>query len=227
VALARAGKRVILISADLRKPRIHTFFRLFNDVGLSNLLSDPAQLNAAMKNPGISNLRVITGGAVPNDPAALLGSRRAEEFVRWLREAADFAIIDTPPVLAVADASILAPLADGVVFVLNADQCSRSALIQARDQLENAGAGIIGAVFNNYDPSQSSAYPYYQNYNDYYGTNEGSRRNGNRKGRGGRSVRRWGRLYVSASSSNGSHPDTEDGSEASAWPVSPEGSEAP
>ena len=115
-------------------------------MGLSNLLSDPAQLNAAMKNPGISNLRVITGGAVPNDPAALLGSRRAEEFVRWLREAADFAIIDTPPVLAVADASILAPLADGVVFVLNADQCSRSALIQARDQLENAGAGIIGAV---------------------------------------------------------------------------------
>ncbi|HEY3209194.1 MAG TPA: polysaccharide biosynthesis tyrosine autokinase [Actinomycetota bacterium] len=164
VALARAGKRVIVVSADLRRPRLHDFFGLPNDVGLSNLLSDSIRLARATKDPGIPNLRVIGGGPIPHDPAALLGGRRAEEFVRSVREVSDFVIIDTPPVLAVADASILAPHVDGAVFVLNAERSSRSALIQARDQLEQAGAHIIGAVYNNFDPSQSTAYPYYYSY---------------------------------------------------------------
>jgi polysaccharide biosynthesis transport protein len=164
VALARAGKRVIVVSADLRRPRLNEFFGLLNDVGMSNLLSDSIRLARVTRDPGIPNLRVIGSGPTPNDPAALLGGRRAEEFVRSVREISDFVIIDTPPVLAVADASILAPHVDGVVFVLNAEQCGRSALIQARDQLGQAGARIIGAVYNNFDPSQGTSYPYYGYY---------------------------------------------------------------
>jgi Mrp family chromosome partitioning ATPase len=92
------------------------------------------------------------------------------EVIKQLRESADIVIIDTPPVLAVADASILAAHADGTLFVVDADTASRSATTQARDQLENAGARVIGAVFNKYDPSQSGAYSYYYYY--YYQTTE-------------------------------------------------------
>jgi succinoglycan biosynthesis transport protein ExoP len=174
VVLAQAGKRVILVSADLRRPRIHNFFGLRNDVGLSHVLSDGATLTQVARDPGIPNLRVITGGFIPHDPAALLGSQRAARFIESLRDAADFVLIDTPPVLAVADASILAPLVDGTMFVLDAEHSSRSAMVQSRDQLENAGATITGIVYNNFDPGQSSAYPYYSSYYyQYYGTEEG------------------------------------------------------
>jgi tyrosine-protein kinase len=173
VVLAQSGKRVILISADLRRPRIHNFFGLRNEMGLSNVLSEGATLAQVARDPGITNLRVVTGGFIPHDPAALLGSQRAARFIESLRDVADFVLIDTPPVLAVADASIMAPMVDGTLFVLDAEHSSRSAMVQSRDQLENAGASIIGIVYNNFDPSQSTAYPssyYYQ----YYGTQDGT-----------------------------------------------------
>jgi capsular exopolysaccharide synthesis family protein len=174
VVLAQAGKRVILISADLRRPRIHNFFGLRNELGLSNVLSEGATLAQVARDPGVTNLRIVTGGFVPHDPAALLGGQRAARFIESLREVADFVLIDTPPVLAVADASILAPLVDGTVFVLDANHSSRSAMVQSRDQLDNAGANIIGIVYNNFDPGQTSAYPYYSSYYyQYYGTQEG------------------------------------------------------
>jgi capsular exopolysaccharide synthesis family protein len=174
VVLAQSGKRVILISADLRRPRVHNFFGLRNEMGLSNVLSEGATLAQVARDPGIPNLRIVTGGFIPHDPAALLGSQRAVRFLESLRDAADYVLIDTPPVLAVADASILAPMVDGTVFVLDGDHSSRSAMVQSRDQLENAGANIIGIVYNNFDPGQSSAYPYYASYYyQYYGTQDG------------------------------------------------------
>ena len=138
------------------------------------MLSEGATLAQVARDPGVTNLRIVTGGFVPHDPAALLGSQRAARFIESLREVADFVLIDTPPVLAVADASILAPLMDGTVFVLDAERSSRSDMIQSRDQLENAGGNIVGIVYNNFDPSQSSAYPYYSSYYyQYYGTDDG------------------------------------------------------
>jgi succinoglycan biosynthesis transport protein ExoP len=176
VVLAQAGKRVILISADLRRPRVHFFFGVRNDAGLSNILADAMTLAQVAKDPGVVNLRIVSGGPIPQDPAALLGSRRAADFIQSVREVSDFVIIDTPPVLAVADASILAPLVDGTIFVMNAERSSRSALIQARDQLDNAGANIVGAVYNNFDPGKTSSYPYsYHNYySQYYDGEQGA-----------------------------------------------------
>jgi succinoglycan biosynthesis transport protein ExoP len=182
VVLAQSGKRVILISADLRRPRVHNFFGLRNDMGLSNVLSEGATLAQVARDPGIANLRIVTGGFIPHDPAALLGSQQAVRFIESLRDAADYILIDTPPVLAVADASILAPMVDGTVFVLDGDHSSRSAVAQSRDQLENAGANIIGIVYNNFDPGQSSAYPYYASYYyQYYGTQDGPDERGKRR----------------------------------------------
>src|SRR6266542_754940 len=168
VALAQAGKRVILVSADLRRPRLHHFFGLANDVGLSNALSATISAAKLTREAGIPTLRLINAGPVPDDPAALLGSQQTGEFIDGLRQVSDFVIIDTPPVLAVADASILAPLVDGAVLVMDAEQSSRSALGQARDQLENAGANIIGAVYSNFEPGPSAYYPYYNYYAQYY-----------------------------------------------------------
>jgi capsular exopolysaccharide synthesis family protein len=198
VALARSGKRVIVVSADLRRPRLHEFFGLPNDVGLSNLLSDSIRVARAMMDPGMSNLRVIAAGPIPPDPAALLGGHRAQEFIRWGREVADFVILDTPPVLPVADASILAPLVDGAIFILNADRTSRSALIQARDQLEQAGARIVGAVYNNVDPSHGASYGY------YYVNDQGDRvgHGGARSGAGERLRSSGSAKSVSASSTS-------------------------
>src|SRR5439155_5181972 len=88
--------------------------------------------------------------------------------LQQVQEFADFVVIDTPPVLAVADASILGARVDGTLFVVDADTASRTATAQARDQLENAGARVIGAVFNKFDPSQAGAYPYYYYYYYHY-----------------------------------------------------------
>jgi capsular exopolysaccharide synthesis family protein len=225
VALARAGKRVIVVSADLRRPRLNEFFGLLNDVGMSNLLSDSIRLARVTRDPGIPNLRVIGSGPAPHDPAALLGGRRAEEFVRSVREVADFVIIDTPPVLAVADASILAPHVDGVVFVLNAEQSGRSALIQARDQLGQAGARIIGAVYNNFDPSQSSSYPYYDSSYEQDQVEE----RGSRRGDGaniGEWIRRSSQPSSDLGPGNGSHGEPKGVDQPSPELVSPEAREA-
>src|SRR5439155_13218725 len=119
VALAQGGRRVILASADLRKPRLHRFFNVPNDRGLSDLLAGAATLAQVARDPGVPNLRVIAGGSTPANPAALLGGPSAAATLTSLRDVADFIIIDTPPVLAVADASILAPLADGTLFVMD------------------------------------------------------------------------------------------------------------
>jgi capsular exopolysaccharide synthesis family protein len=183
VVLAQSGRRVILVSADLRRSRVHSFFGLSNRVGLSDALSDFTMLPDAISDPGIDHLRIISGGPVPADPAALLAGQNAVSFLDSLREMADFIILDTPPVLAVADASILAPLTDGAVYVLNAETGSRSAMAHARDQLENAGANILGGVYNNFDPSNRVGYSSYYYYYQYYGTPEPSA-NGHGKGRG-------------------------------------------
>ncbi|MDP9341279.1 MAG: polysaccharide biosynthesis tyrosine autokinase [Actinomycetota bacterium] len=168
IVLAQAGRRVVLVSADLRRPRVHRFLNVSNEAGLSLVLADSVPVWQAVKDPGVPNLRVIPSGPVPPNPAELLQSDRMGEFLQQVQEFADFVIIDTPPVLAVADASILSARVDGTLFVVDADTASRTATVQARDQLENAGARVIGAVFNKFDPSQAGAYPYYYYYYYHY-----------------------------------------------------------
>lgn len=166
VALAQAGKQVIVASADMRKPRLHRFFELPNTTGLSDLLSGRARLADVALDTGVQGLKVIPGGPVPQNPAALLGSALATRALEQMSALADFVILDAPPTLAVSDASVLAPRADGTLFVLDASRAGRAVVQQARVQLHNAGAQIVGAVFNNFDRSKSGAYQY--SYYTYY-----------------------------------------------------------
>lgn len=169
--MAQTGKRVIAVSCDLRKPRLHGFFGLSNEVGLSNILEGKATLADAVQTPeSIGTLRLIASGPVPVNPAELLGSPAMTEFLRELRFHADFILLDAPPVLAVSDPLILGPQSDGVLLIADAQTTARSAAAHSREQLEQVGCNIIGCVLNNFDPNQIRYYPY-QNayyYSSYY-----------------------------------------------------------
>jgi polysaccharide biosynthesis transport protein len=164
--LAQARKRVILISADLRKPRLHRFFNLSNDVGLTSVLIGEAKPSEAVLDIGMEHLKVVPSGPVPGNPAELLGSDAMGAFLSRLREIADFVILDTAPALVVADPLTLAPITDAALFVADAEHTSRSAVTHAGSQLEQVGANIIGGVLNNFDPSKAKSSPYYYSY--YY-----------------------------------------------------------
>ncbi|HEX2295929.1 MAG TPA: polysaccharide biosynthesis tyrosine autokinase [Actinomycetota bacterium] len=166
VALAQANKRVILVSADLRRPRLSTFFGVSKEPGLTNLLQGDIELAAAIRAPGIDNLRLVASGPVPHDPAELLGSEAMRIILQQLARSADFVLIDGPPVLALADAIVLAPLADGVVYIADAQKTGRSAVDHARQQLDQVQARLIGCVLNNFNPSKAGGYQYQYRY--YY-----------------------------------------------------------
>lgn len=163
IALAQSGKRVILVSADLRRPRVHRFFDLKNEVGIS-MLSHPeferVSRSQLVVSSGTPNLYVVNSGPVPIDPVAVLGSRALRDFIASLRASADFVIIDVPPVLGVADALVMAQQVDATIVVANEETSGTSILALARDQLETAGAHIVGGIYNNVDQRRHTAYSY-------------------------------------------------------------------
>jgi succinoglycan biosynthesis transport protein ExoP len=170
VAMAQANKRVIAVSADLRKPRLHQFFGLKNDHGLTNVLAGEMDSWRAVTRPSLPNMGILGSGPVPGNPAELLTSEAMGELLSGLRAAADFVLIDVPPVLVVSDALALAPFADGVILVADAQHTSRHAVSQARQQLDQVNAHVVGAVFNNFDPTRARAraHPYYYQYYSAY-----------------------------------------------------------
>jgi capsular exopolysaccharide synthesis family protein len=160
--MALAGQRVLLVGADLRRPSIHKFFGLSNRVGLSSVLSGQATLMEAIQDPGVKGLRVMAGGPVPPNPAELLGSVAMKQFLEQAADAADWVILDGPPVLGLADASVLATLSEAVLLVVN-EATNRRVLAHARDQLAKVRSRVVGSVLNNFGPATSYYY-----YADYY-----------------------------------------------------------
>jgi capsular exopolysaccharide synthesis family protein len=171
VSLAQAGQRVLHIDADMRRPRVHEIFELSHEPGLSNLLVGDCKPSEAVRMTSVQNLCVLPAGMIPPNPAELLGSKRCTEYFATLSEHFDWVIIDSPPVLAVSDASILANSATGVLFVVGADQTSRRTAKAAVDQLHSVQAHIIGAVLNRVDLQRNAYYysTYYRKeYSRYY-----------------------------------------------------------
>jgi polysaccharide biosynthesis transport protein len=163
VSLAQAGQRVLHIDADMRRPRVHDIFDVSQEPGFSNLLVGDCKPSEAVRKTGIANLCVLPAGMIPPNPAELLGSKRCVEYLATLGEHFDWVVIDSPPVLAVADASVLANAASGVIFVIGADQTTRNTAKAAVDQLNAVQAHVIGAVLNRADVQRN---PYY--YSAYY-----------------------------------------------------------
>lgn len=174
VSLAQAGRRVIAVSCDLRKPRLHAFFGGDNEMGVTSLLQGEADLLDVVQRTDVENLRVIASGPIPPNPAELLSSDGMDTLLESLRPMADIVLIDSPPVLAVADALILGPKTDGVIVVADAGSGARDEVSHVRQELEQVGGRIIGGVFNSFDPERTLYYsPQYRRrygygYASYY-----------------------------------------------------------
>jgi capsular exopolysaccharide synthesis family protein len=171
VSLAQAGQRVLLIDGDMRKPKAHEIFKLKQEPGLSNVMVGSAKASEAVHKTSVSGMWVLTAGRIPPNPAELLGSQRFKDFLGSLKSHFDWIIVDTPPIMAVTDASLVSHHASGVVFVVGAEMTSRHAAKRALDQLEQADARFVGAVLNRVDLERNAYYysQYYRReYTQYY-----------------------------------------------------------
>ena len=165
LALAIGGSRVLLIDADMRRPSLHKALRMPNDKGLSHLLTGQAKMREVVRPSSDPNLLVITAGATPPNPSELLASDAMKGFVQQLNTGPfDWVIIDTPPVLAVTDAVILAPLVSSVTFVLGAEMTRWRLAERAIETLQAGNPKSISAVLNRVDFDRNRYY-----YTRYYG----------------------------------------------------------
>jgi capsular exopolysaccharide synthesis family protein len=159
IVLAEAGHRVVLVDADLRRPRLADYLGLEGAVGLTNVLADQARLDTALQQWGSTGIFVLPRGSNPPNPSELLGSRQMAVLLETLKDAFDTVIIDTPPLLPVTDAAVLASIVDGTVLV---SQCGKTTAAQTRSAvttLDAVGARLLGCVLN-MTPRQGSAVYY-------------------------------------------------------------------
>ncbi len=163
VVLAQSGKRVMIADCDLRHPRVHAYFGLTNRVGLSSLFSPATLMHNVSRQTQVDNLSVITTGSLPPNPSELMGSQRLQEILEKIGQTADIILIDTPPVLAVTDATALASSIDGVLLVVRPGTTRISAVRQSLDQLRQVNARVLGVVLNDVK-TRGGAYGYHYNY---------------------------------------------------------------
>lgn len=163
--LAQSGKKVIVVSADLRKPMVHKILQMPNRQGLTNILAGMASLDEClMPVPLIENLHFIASGPTPPNPAELLGSEQMSELINELERRADIVVFDAPPVVPVTDAAVMAPKMDGTVLVINMGAVPRELAVRSKAQLEAVGARVVGAILNRVDIKAGYGYYYYYYY---------------------------------------------------------------
>ncbi len=172
VALAQTGMRVLLIDADMRRPRVHAVFDKPRQPGLADFLVGRAKVSETVHGCGVPGLWLMSAGTVPPNPSELLSSKRYADLIASLGRHFDWAIIDTPPIMAVTDSAIAAHVATGVMFVIGAEMTDRYAAQRAIEQLQRGAVRFVGAVLNRVDLKNHSYYysEYYRReYSDYYG----------------------------------------------------------
>jgi len=187
IVFAQEGFRTLLISSDLRRPAIAESFGINKKPGLSDIIRGTVRLEDALqgtadimlgsvnldnvvRHPGLDHIKIIPAGYSSLNPADILQSKEFEALIKRVRGEFDIVLMDTPPVLPVADVSILAPKVDGIILCYEIGRTSRTALVRAKVQLESVGAKVLGVVLNHTKPQSEAleAYPYYYKYK-YYG----------------------------------------------------------
>ncbi len=152
-AMAQAGRKVVAMDADLRLPALHQVFELPNEVGLSSILERQVSLEEALHDTGIPRLQVLTSGPLPSNPTELLGAPETALLLHQLIQEFDIVLLDTPSLLAVADAVVLAPLVDGVAVVVGLAQAKRGAVQAALKQLADVKVKPVGVIVNRAEQS--------------------------------------------------------------------------
>lgn len=163
VVLAGAGRKVVVVDCDLRRPRLHTFFGLSNTVGFTSVLIGEQPLSAALQRvPGIERLSLLASGPIPPNPSELLSSSRLTGILRQLRADGAFVLVDSPPLLPVTDGALIASVMDSTLVVASAGRSTRKHLRQAVDTLRRAHAPLTGVVLNRVATTDSAYYYYYE-----------------------------------------------------------------
>jgi len=161
VVFAQQKKKVLLVDADLRKPSVQYTFQLQNHTGLTNVLTRQTVLHSAVQAAGIDSLDVLTSGPIPPNPTELLGSQAMKELLEEMYKQYDIVIFDTPPVLPVADAHILANQCHGLVLVIKSGHVEKDSALKAKDILESAKGKLLGVIINQKQQPDDEQYYYY------------------------------------------------------------------
>jgi succinoglycan biosynthesis transport protein ExoP len=181
IALTQTGARVVLIDADMRKPRLHRVLQVQNTIGLSGVLTGTCDLKQAITETAVPNLFVIPCGVMPPNPAELILSSRLKTMVQTLASHFDFVVMDSPPLSNVSDGRILASSCDAAILVIKALSTSRFMANRAAEYLHDAKIQIAGVVLNDldlrlrtggYSTYHSKSYSYYYSHYQYYGTTD-------------------------------------------------------
>ncbi len=174
VTMAQSGRRVLLIDADLRRPRVAKIFGIDSEVGVAAVVSGKVEVEDAICVGPVANLSILPGGKRPANPAEILSSERFKNMVDMLRDKFDIIVIDTPPLLAVSDPGAVAGIVDGVLMTMRLRRNVKPLALRAKSILESVGANLLGVVINGV--SSEAGYGYNYDYNDYryaykYGSN--------------------------------------------------------
>jgi capsular exopolysaccharide synthesis family protein len=166
---AQAGNRVLIVDSDLRRPTLHKLFKVPNNLGLTNYLLKQNSVAEVVQATPVPNLDFMPSGKLPNSSMGILGSAQMKEMIAELKERYDFIFFDSPPILGVSDASVLASEVDLVMQVIQYRRYPQPMTIRAKQMIEKVGGNFVGIVLNNINMSQDEGYYYYSGYyHDYY-----------------------------------------------------------
>jgi capsular exopolysaccharide synthesis family protein len=172
---AQAAQRVLVVDSDLRRPTLHKLLHVSNNIGLTNYLLKQNQLEEVIQTTGVPMLDFMASGKLPSTSMSILGSAQMKEMVAELKQRYDFIFFDSPPILGVSDASVLASEVDMVIQVIQYRRYPQPMSIRAKQLIEKVGGNLIGILLNNINMSQDESYYYYTGYyhgNYYYTRNE-------------------------------------------------------
>jgi capsular exopolysaccharide synthesis family protein len=158
--MAQAGNKVVILDGDLRNPAVHTNFLLPNTVGLTSVLAENYPLKNAIMKSGIQGLDIISCGPKPPNPAELLNSEKMKNLLEILGDLYDYILIDTPPVVMMTDAALLASAADGTLLVVSSGEAIIDGASKAMELLKNVNANLLGVVLNKVKLDKSKDYFY-------------------------------------------------------------------
>lgn len=171
ISLAQTGASVVIIDADMRRPRIHSIFGLKNRHGLSTILSNEmseAEILCSVEQDETSNLHLLTSGPIPPNPAELIGSEQMRRLIATLESTFTHIIVDSPPISSFTDGVLISSMADGVLLVVHGGKSSRHVVKRSRQMLQDVGAKIFGIVLNNVNLRPHDYYYYQHYYNQSY-----------------------------------------------------------
>ena len=167
ISLAQTGAKVLIIDADMRRPRLHSIFNIENRLGLSTLLASElcdSEIDDAVRQDEKSKLYLLTSGPIPPNPAELIGSEQMATLLRMLQTRFTHIVVDSPPIASFTDGVLIASMVDGVILVVHAGKSSKQVVRRSRQLLNEIGAKIFGVVLNNVNLSTQDNYYYYQSY---------------------------------------------------------------